>query len=113
MSTHEYLYCVFCGKNTLLNRIPLSSFEKFNADWDLLQVREARPGPGRGRKEKGVGGFQLVPERGMTITEMLESPEHRDYAMGVKRRLLKIVEEYMRIGVISSEELLDISREII
>ena len=105
MSTHEYLYCVFCGKNTLMNRIPLSSFERFDGDWDLLQVREARPGPGRGMKEKGVGGFQLVPEMGMTITEMLDSSNHRDYALGVKRRLLVIVEEYLRIGVISSDEL--------
>ncbi len=109
MSTHEYLYCLMCGKNTLLKRIPLSSFEKFNADWDLLQVREARPGPGRGRKEKGIGGFQLLPEMGMTITEMLDSPEHRDYALGVKRRILVIVEEYMRIGVISPEELREIT----
>ena len=105
MSLHEYLYCVFCGKNTLLDRVPLSSFESFNADWDLLQIREAKAGPGRGHKTKGVGGFQVVPELGMTITEMLESPEHRDYALGVKRRLLVIVEEYMRLGVISSDDL--------
>jgi len=97
-----------CGKNTLLKRIPLTSFEKFNAEWDLLQVREALPGPGRGRKEKGVGGFQLLPEMGMTINEMLDSPEHRDYALGVKKRLLVIVKEYMRIGVISPEELREI-----
>lgn len=108
MSTHEYLYCVFCGKNTLLNRIPLSSFERFNADWDLLQVREARPGPGRGRKEKGVGGFQIIPELGSTIMEMMDSEEHRPYAMGVKRRLLVILEEYIRIGMISPEELREI-----
>jgi len=105
MSLHEYLYCVFCGRNTLLKRVPLSSFERFNADWDLLQIREAHAGPGRGHKEKGVGGFQVVPEMGMTITEMLESPEHRDYALGVKKRLLIIVEEYMRLGVISSDDL--------
>ncbi len=94
-----------CGKNTLLSRIPLSSFEKFNADWDLLQVRKASPGPGRDRKEKGVGGFQLIPEKGMTITEMLDSPEHREYALGVKKRLLVIVKEYIRIGAINPEEL--------
>ena len=109
MSLHEYLYCLMCGKNTLLKRIPLSSFEKFNADWDLMQVREARPGPGRGRKEKGVGGFQLVQEMGMTITEMLDSPDHRDYALGVKKRLLVIVKEYMRIGAISPEELRELT----
>lgn len=98
-----------CGKNTLLKRIPLSSFEKFNAGWDLLQVRVNRPGPGRSRKEKGVGGFQLVQELGMTISEMLDSNDHREYALGVKKRLLKIVEEYIRIGVISPEELREIT----
>jgi len=88
----------------------LASFERFNAEWDLMQVREARPGPGRGRKEKGVGGFQLVPEMGMTIVEMLNSsPEHRDYALGVKRRLLVIVEEYVHIGVISPDELRELT----
>lgn len=83
----------------------MASFERFDADWDLLQVREARPDPGRGRKEKGVGGFQLVPELGMTVTEMMESPEHREYALGVKNRLLKIVSEYVRVGAISLDEL--------
>ncbi len=105
MSLHEYLYCVFCGKNTILSRIPISSFERFDGDWDLLQVREAQAGPGRGHKEKGVGGFQLVPDMGMTITEMLNSSEHRDYALGVKKRLLVIVEEYMRLGIISPDDL--------
>jgi len=92
-----------------LNRVPLASFERFSSDWDLLQVRESRPDLGRGRKEKGVGGFQLVPDMGMTITEMLGSPDHMDYALGVKRRLLLIVEEYMRIGVISPDELRELT----
>ena len=107
MSTHEYLYCVFCGRTTLLDRVPLASFERFNPQWDLLQVRVAQPGPGRGRKEKGVGGFQVVPDMGMSIKEMLGT-EYEDYALGVKNRLLLILKEYVRIGVVSSDELREI-----
>ncbi len=45
---------------------------------------------------------------GMTITEMLDSADHRDYALGVKKRLLVIVKEYIRIGAISPGELIEI-----
>ena len=54
----------------------------------------------------------MVPEMGMTITEMLDSPEHRDYALSVKRRLLVIVKEYLRIDVISPEDLSELLRAI-
>ena len=40
---------------------------------------------------------------------MLDSADHRDYALGVKRRLLVIVKEYLRIGVISPEELRELT----
>ncbi|GAH24067.1 unnamed protein product, partial [marine sediment metagenome] len=43
------------------SRIRPETLENFSADWNILQVREAQPGPGRGRKIKGVGGFVVDP----------------------------------------------------
>ncbi|GAH56194.1 unnamed protein product [marine sediment metagenome] len=42
---------------------------------------------------------------------MLESPEHRDLAVAVKNRLLKIVGEYLRVGAITREEIDALLRE--
>jgi len=56
-------------------------------------------------KLKGVGGFLIDPFRSMPISRMLESPEHRDLAIGVKNRLLKIVGEYLCVGAILPEEI--------
>ena len=105
MSTVEYLACPFCGKTVVLSRIRPETLENFSADWEVLQVREAQPGPGRGIKVKGVGGFVVDPFRSMPIHRMLESSEHRDLAIGVKNRLLKIVGEYLRVGAIEREEI--------
>jgi len=104
MSTVEYLACPFCGKTVVLSKIRPETLENYSADWEVLQVREAQPGPGRGRKIKGVGGFVLDPVRSMPIHRMLESPEHRDLAVAVKNRLLKIIGEYLRVRAITREE---------
>lgn len=105
MSLVEYLACPFCGKTVVTSRIRPETLENYSADWEVLQVREAQPGPGRGIKAKGVGGFVLDPFRSMSISRMMESPEHRDLALGVKNRLLKIVGEYLRVGAITREEI--------
>lgn len=105
MSTVEYLACPFCGKTVVTSKIRPETLENFSADWEVLQVREARPGPGRGIKAKGVGGFVIDPFLSMPIYRMFESPEHRDLAVAVKNRLLKIVGEYLRVGAISREEI--------
>jgi len=89
----------------VLSKIRPETMENFSADWEVLQVREAQPGPGRGVKIKGVGGFVVDPFRSMSIKRMLESPEHRDLALSVKKRLLKIVGEYLRVDAISREEI--------
>ncbi|GAH28372.1 unnamed protein product [marine sediment metagenome] len=111
MSIVEYLGCPFCGKSVVTSRIRPETLENFSADWNILQVREAQPGPGRGRKIKGVGGFVVDPFRSMPIYRMLESPEHRDLAVAVKNRLLKIVGEYLRVGAITREEIDALLRE--
>jgi len=110
MSSLEYLNCVFCGKNTYLSSIPLDSFDRFSADLKILQVREALPGPGRGGKIKGVGGFVVDPVRSMPIARIVESQEHRDFALAVKDRILKIVGEYLRVGVITRGEIIELTR---
>ena len=101
----EYLVCIFCGKNSHLSRLRPEAFDSFSGDWDILQVREALPGPGRGRREKGKGGFVIDRDRSLTISEMLESQGHRELALSVKGKLLRIVAEYLRLGVITMEEL--------
>ena len=105
MTTVEYLACPFCGKTVVLSKIRPETLENFSADWEVLQVREAQPGPGRGIKVKGVGGFVIDPIRSMTIAQMLQGSEHVDLAIGVKNRLLKIVGEYLRVGAIEREEI--------
>jgi len=108
MSGMRYLTCIFCGRNIHLSRIRRESFESFSGDWRILQVREALPGPGRGRRIKGVGGFVIDPDRSLTISEMLESDEYRELALAVKRKLLLILEEYLNMGIVSRGEVEEI-----
>jgi len=105
MSYHYYLTCVMCGKNTYLGRLKLESFDRFEGNWKLLQVREAAPGPGRGVKGKGVGGFPIIKELGLDLREMIENPEHRALGLAVKGRILRIVREYIQNGIISKKEI--------
>ena len=109
----DYLLCPFCSWSRLIHSsryeggvLQLRDFEIEPADFTLVQFREPAPGPGRGNREKGVGGFQAVPELGMTIQDMLEDPRYRELASQVKRRLIKIVRSYIAAGVIDPEELL-------
>jgi len=101
----KYLTCIFCGRITHLSRVSLDAFNNFSANWKILQVRHAEPAPGRGRRVSGVGGFVVDPERSLTIQEMLESDEHRDLALATKRKLLLILQEYLRAGVITRDEI--------
>ena len=84
--------------------LKLRDFEIEPADFNIIHIREALPGPGRGHKGSGVGGFQVVDE--MTIQQMLEDPRYRELASQVKRRLIRIVRSYMAAGILSVEELL-------
>lgn len=111
--TFDYLLCPFCSWSRLIhsNRyeggiLRLRDFEVEPADFDIVQFREPALGPGRGRREKGVGGFQLIPELGMTISEMMKDPEYRDLGIQIKDRLIQIVRSYIATGVIDPEELL-------
>ena len=111
--THDYLLCPFCSWSRLIHArryeggvLELREFEIEPSTFNLVQFREPNPGPGRGNKEKGVGGFQAVPEMGMTIQDMLEDPEYRDLGLQLKDRLIQIVRSYMEAGVLNIDELL-------
>ena len=111
--TFDYLLCPFCSWTRLIHSslyeggvLKLRDFEIEPADFNIVQFREPNPGPGRGRKEKGVGGFKAVG--GMTIQDMMadEDPEYQELAIQLKRRLVRIVRSYMAAGILSVEELL-------
>jgi len=109
----DYLLCPFCSWARLIhaNRyedgvLKLRGFKIEPADFNLVQFREPGGGPGRGRREKGVGGFQAVPELGMTIQDMLKDPEYRDLGLQIKDRLIQIVRSYMEAGILNIDELL-------
>lgn len=107
----DYLLCPFCSWSRLIHSgryeggvLQLRDFEIEPADFSIIHIREVLPGPGRGHKGSGVGGFQVVDE--MTIQQMLEDPRYRELASQVKRRLIRIVRSYVAAGVIDPEELL-------
>lgn len=111
--TFDYLLCPFCSWTRLIHSsryeggvLKLRDFEVEPSDYPLIQIRDALPGPGRGKKIKGAGGFKADREESMNILEMLETPEYRDLALAIKRRLIKIVRSYMAAGILSVEDLL-------
>ena len=70
-----------------------------------MQIREVLPGPGRGHKGKGRGGWPVTGT--LSIVEVLGDPEYADLGLQVKDRLIAIVRSYMRAGIISPEEITD------
>ena len=109
----DYLLCPFCSWTRRIHSsryeggvLRLRAFEIEPADFNIVQFREPNPGPGRGRREKGVGGFQAVPELGMTIQDMLKDPRYRDLGLQIKDRLIQIVRSYLAAGILNFDELL-------
>ena len=111
MPSTRYLACIFCGRNTHLSRVKPESFKSFDSSWKILQVRHAEPGPGRGRRISGVGGFKIDQDRSLTIQDMLMSEEYRDLALAIKSKLLLIIQEYLKAGILSKNEINSILRE--
>ncbi|KXB08680.1 hypothetical protein AKJ59_00660 [candidate division MSBL1 archaeon SCGC-AAA385M02] len=109
MSRIIYVRCPYCGFSKVLYSdkydggvLRWGELAEDPTDYPLVEIREALPGPGRGRKVKG-GGFQIVGK--MPITEMLEKEEYRDIAMQMKDRFLSIIKAYIREGIISRDEI--------
>lgn len=77
----------------------------FGTDFKILQLMQTLPGPGRFNKVGGFDGLQIFTKLVMSISRVLESPVHRDLAVAVKNRLLKIVGEYLSVDAITQEEI--------
>ncbi len=104
----EYLKCLFCGYTKPIRTgggvFRLKEMEIPPSEFQIIQVRDVLPGPGRGRRIKGEEhGFKVT--RGYSMAEAVENPEYRDLALSLKSRLLQIVEDYVKAGIIRKSEL--------
>ncbi|MDI6819864.1 MAG: hypothetical protein QMC89_03050 [Candidatus Hodarchaeaceae archaeon] len=48
----------------------------------------------------------MIPDERLSIVETIKKPEYREYARGVKGRLLRIVRAYVDAGSITADELI-------
>ena len=105
-----YLRCCFCGNSKPIHsrkydggRLRLGALTVDPSDYPIVQIRDVQPGPGRGHKVKGHGGWPVTGT--LSIVEVLGDPEYADLGKQVKDRLTAIVRSYMRAGIISMEDL--------
>jgi len=106
----SYLKCCFCGNSKPIHSskydggvFRLGALTVAPSDYPIVQIREVQPGPGRGHKGKGQGGWPVTGT--LSIVEVLGNPEYADLGLQVKDRLIAIVRSYMRAGIISMEEI--------
>ena len=106
----SYLRCCFCGNSKPIHSdkyhggiLRLGELTVDPSRYPIVQIREALPGPGRGHKGKGRGGWPVIGT--LSITEVLEDPEYADLGLQVKDRLIAIVKSYMDAEVISINEI--------
>ena len=103
-----FLGCPFCGKTVWADKVKPSTLENFDISWEVLQAREQLAGPGRPKRGKRTteykGGFPLIAEKCLTITEMLADPKWRSLALGIVRRIETIHSAYMTAGLIKKPD---------
>lgn len=106
--SHTNVVCPFCFWNRPLKAseggLPLGDFERDPADTPVIQLREVSPGPGRGHKGSGVGGFPVVAE--LSLAEALEDPAYSELAEEIRSRLIFIIRDYLKNGIININEII-------
>lgn len=106
----SYLRCCFCGNSKPIHSrkyeggiLRLGELTVDPSKYPIVQIREALPGPGRGHKGKGRGGWRTVRE--LPMGEVIEDPAFSALGIQVKERLIAIVRSYIRAGLIAVEEI--------
>ena len=106
----EYVKCPFCGMTKILRStkyeggvLKFREMDTPPSEYTVIQLREGMPGPGRGHKGKGRGGFQTVGQ--ISMIDALEDEAYAEVAEGMVNRLVAIIQDYMRAGIISPEDL--------
>ena len=107
MPTQEQVGCIFCGKAALKDRINLEALAtKYSIDWNVLQVRDVLPGPGRGKKGANKGtGWPIIESECRSIIELAADPAYADLVEAIKSRLIMITKAYIEAGIIKRKEL--------
>ena len=107
MSTQEQVGCIFCGKAGMKDRLNLEAIaNNYSIDWNVLQVRACLAGPGRKHKGKNTTtGWPLIESACKSIVELAADPEYADLVEAIKSRLTMIVKEYIRVGIIRIEDI--------
>jgi len=107
----SYLRCCFCGNSKPIRskkydggRLRLGALTVDPSDYPIVQIRDIQPGPGRGHKGKGQGGWPVTGT--LSIVEVVEHPEYADLGLQVKDRLIAIVRSYMKAGIISTDDIM-------
>lgn len=105
MTIVKYVACFACGKTIALNKFNAVPYDIDPSDYLILQVREQVGG-------RSGQGFFNVEGAGKNIVELQSSddPQEREIAETFKTRLLSIVASYIRSGVISKQEISDLSK---
>jgi len=111
MSETAYIKCPFCFFNKVLysDKYPDGEY-RFEipilppSETPLLEIKEAQPGPGRGHKIKGMGGFQVVEE--LSIVDMLNDDRYSEQAENILRILKNIFTDFINVGLFDIEEFL-------
>ena len=105
-----YAKCLFCGMTRPVRSkryddgfLQLGDLDVSPSEYPVIQLREIMPGPGRGHKGKGIGGWPVVDS--LSMKEALEDDTYGDLASQMRDRLVAIVNDYLRAGIIDISEL--------
>ena len=95
----EYVACIMCGKTVSRNRFKPEPFAISPLEYRVLQVREQVGG----RKKQG---FFNIDTEARTIVDLWKGSEaDRNLAEALKERLLTVLKEYIKAGIIKRSEL--------
>ena len=111
MSSVPYAKCLFCGMTRPIHsrRNPGWFKEAWSSsvppsEFPVIQVRVALAGPGRGHRATGTGGFPTALE--LSMGEALADDTYGHVAKQMRERLVEIVKDYIRAGILDPQELI-------